>query len=125
MEALYTLKGHYNTEIRNLATGETFWRTAKRKKQNPVAATVPIDLETESHLVWGDLICSIVREDWKKANIAKKRKKWVPRLFSKGQKTHLGIVKNMYTLKQGVRRNPPECDPDWHELVGKAVFEDL
>lgn len=141
VEALYTLKGHYNTEIRNLATGETFWRTAKRKKQNPVAATVPIDLETESHLVWGDLICSIVREDWKKANIAKKRvetaqrvlmkeikegrKKWVPRLFSKGQKTHLGIVKNMYTLKQGVRRNPPECDPDWHELVGKAVFEDL
>ena len=38
-----------------------------------IASTVPIDLETESHLVWGDLIRALVKEDWKKANAAKRR----------------------------------------------------
>jgi hypothetical protein len=73
VQMLLSLKGHYNSEVRNLVTGELFWQAAKRKRLNPVAATVPIDLETESHLVWGDLIKSIVKEDWKKANLAKKR----------------------------------------------------
>jgi hypothetical protein len=27
----------------------------------PLAATIPFDLETESHIIWGDLIQSIVR----------------------------------------------------------------
>ena len=136
-----TLKGHYNTHILDLRTSEVFWKAAKRKPKNPVAATVPIDLETESHLVWGDLIRAITREDWKKANAAKKRvetaqrslmkeikegrKQWVPRLFARQQKTDLGLVRGMYTLRPNVREDPPECDRDWHEHIGKAVFEDL
>jgi len=141
VEVLRNLKGHYNTDIRDLKTGEIFWLSARRKLRNPIAATVPIDLETESHLVWGDLIRSIVREEWKKANVAKKRvetaqralmkeikegrKKWVPRLFARDQKEHLGVVRGMYTLRPNVREDPPECDPDWHEHIAKAVFEDL
>lgn len=141
VEVVATLKGHYNTDILDLRTGEVFWKAARRKPRNPVAATVPIDLETESHLVWGDLIRAITREDWKKANAAKKRvetaqrslmkeikegrKRWVPRLFAREQKTDLGVVREMYTLRPNVREDPPECDRDWHEHIGKAVFEDL
>ena len=141
VEVVATLKGHYNTDILDLRTGEVFWKAARRKPRNPVAATVPIDLETESHLVWGDLIRAIAREDWKKANAAKKRvevaqrslmkeikegrKRWVPRLFAREQKTDLGMVREMYTLRPNVREDPPECDRDWHEHIGKAVFEDL
>ena len=141
VEVVATLKGHYNTHILDLRTSEVFWKAAKRKPKNPVAATVPIDLETESHLVWGDLIRAITREDWKKANAAKKRvetaqrslmkeikegrKRWVPRLFAREQKTDLGVVREMYTLRPNVREDPPECDRDWHEHIGKAVFEDL
>ena len=46
-------------------------------------------------------------------------------MFQQGQKTHLGLISGMYTLKPNVRKEPPECDSDWHEMIGKAVFEDL
>ena len=135
-----TLKGHYNTEIR--ANGnELFWQSCKRREQFPMAATVPIDLETESHLVWGDLVRAIVAEDWKKAGIAKRRvesaqrslmkeinegrKVWEPRLFKQGQKEDLGVVNGMYTLKPFVRIKPPGPDPDWHEHITKNVFLDI
>ena len=141
VEAVMSLKGHYNAEVFDVATGESFWQAAKRLQRNPIAATVPIDLETESHLVWGDLISAIVREDWKKANAAKKRvevaqrvlmkeikegrKRWTPRLFARDQKTDLGCVGGMYTLREGVRENPPECDKEWHDMIAKSVFQDL
>ena len=135
-----TLKGRYNTEV--LANGsEPFWKAAKRRAQYPMASTVPIDLETESHLVWGDLVRAIVAEDWKKAGLAKKRvevaqrklmkeikegrKVWEPRLFKQGQKQDLGVINGMYTLKPFVRVQPPGPDPDWHEHITKNVFTDL
>lgn len=140
-KVVMSIKGHYNTELFNLETGESFWRAARRRKKNPIASTVPIDLETESHLVWGDLIRALVKEDWKKANAAKRRvevaqrllmkeikegrKEWQPRLFARGQKSDLGVLRGMYTLKPNVRKDPPECDKDWHELIGKNVFTDL
>ena len=98
-KVVMSIKGHYNTELFNLETGESFWRAARRRKKNPIASTIPIDLETESHLVWGDLIRALVKENWKKANAAKKRvevaqrllmkeikegrKEWQPRLFAR------------------------------------------
>ena len=82
-----------------------------------------------------------MREDWKKANAAKKRvevaqrvlmkeikegrKRWTPRLFARDQKTDLGCVGGMYTLREGVRENPPECDKEWHDMIAKSVFQDL
>ncbi|ACO66261.1 predicted protein, partial [Micromonas commoda] len=93
-----TLKGHWNDTL--YADGDPskpFWHAARRRRQMPIAQTVPLDLETESHIVWGDLIRAIVNKDWKKANAAKKRlevaqrrlmkeikegrKEWHPRLF--------------------------------------------
>ena len=137
---LMTLKGRYNVEV--LANGtEPFWKAAKRRAKFPMAATVPIDLETESHLVWADLVRAIMAEDWKKAGIAKKRvevaqrrlmkeikegrKVWEPRLFKRGQKEGLGVVNGLYTLKPFVRCHPPEPDPDWHEHITKSVFLDM
>ena len=77
----------------------------------------------------------------KKANAAKKRvevaqrllmkeikegrKEWQPRLFARGQKSDLGVLRGMYTLRPNVRKDPPECDKDWHEFIGKNVFTDL
>ena len=28
-------------------------------------------------------------------------------------------------LRPNVRKDPPECDKDWHEFIGKNVFTDL
>ena len=134
---IMTLKGHYNTEV-FADGGRPFWRSAKRRAEFPMAATVPVDLETESHLVWGDLVRAIVAEDWKKADIAKKRvevsqrklmkvlkeqkREWEPRLFSKGLKEELGVLKGMYTLKPFVREAPPPVHPEWHEHIAKSVY---
>lgn len=135
-----TLKGHFNTEV--LANGnEPFWKAAKRRVEFPMASTVPIDLETESHLVWGDLVRAIVAEDWKRAGLAKKRvevaqrklmkeikegrKVWEPRLFRQGQKEELGVLNGLFTLRPLVRTQPPGPDPDWHEHITKSVFQDL
>jgi hypothetical protein len=102
---------------------------------------VPLDLETESHLVWGDLIRAIVNKEWKKANVAKKRlevaqrrlmkeikegrKKWEPRLFRLGEHPDRGPLAGLYTTKSNVRTDPPGTDPLWHELIAKEVFTDL
>ena len=84
---------------------------------------MPLDLETESHLVWGDLIRAIVNKEWKKANVAKKRlevaqrrlmkeikegrKKWEPRLFRLGEHPDRGPLAGLYTTKSNVRTDPP------------------
>ena len=48
------------------------------------------------------------------------RKKWTPRLFSKGQKSELGIINAMYTLNPNMRTDPPGPDPEWHEHIAKV-----
>lgn len=137
-----TLKGHWNDTL--YADGDPskpFWHAARRKRQMPIAQTVPLDLETESHLVWGDLIRAIVNKEWKKANVAKKRlevaqrrlmkeikegrKKWEPRLFRLGEHPDRGPLAGLYTTKSNVRTDPPGTDPLWHELIAKEVFTDL
>ena len=137
-----TLKGHWNDTL--YADGDPskpFWHAARRRRQMPIAQTVPLDLETESHIVWGDLIRAIVNKDWKKANAAKKRlevaqrrlmkeikegrKEWHPRLFRSGAHPHRGPLAGLYTTKENVRTDPPPADPLWHELIAKEVFTDL
>ena len=137
-----TLKGHWNDTL--YAGGDPskpFWHAARRRRQMPIAQTVPLDLETESHIVWGDLIRAIVNKDWKKANAAKKRlevaqrrlmkeikegrKEWHPRLFRSGAHPHRGPLAGLYTTKENARTDPPPADPLWHELIAKEVFTDL